>query len=233
MLFFTQCFGIFTDLVHLRCRHPIKSNRCTFSGTGPVVCVVNPASPHGDSSLRRCSSLSLRTGQVEAKFPRGLSNRPCSCPLHSCDWEGDSEVVGVHLKEIHQVTTLQGQHFVFLAADMNLPEAEDWLTLQCCLGEEFLLVLKKQEKREGFQQYFAVVMLLGPDSAAEKFTYRLELNRDRRRLSWESTVRSISEGINTVIAESDCLVLSEPLARIFSDNGKLGIIISISATKQS
>ncbi|XP_041115908.1 seven in absentia homolog 3-like [Polyodon spathula] len=157
----------------------------------------------------------------------------CSCPLFSCGWQGDLEVVALHLKDTHRASTLQGQRIVFLAADVHLLDAEDWVTVQSCLGQQFLLVLKKQERRQGHQQYFAAVMLLGPSRVAERFTYRLELSSERRRLSWESAVRSFAEGLGTVIAESDCLVLNASLAHLFSDKGKLGIRISISADKQA
>ncbi|KAG7250761.1 hypothetical protein CRUP_004820 [Coryphaenoides rupestris] len=69
-----------------------------------------------------------------------------------------------------------------------------------------MLVLEKQEKYEGHQQFFAVVLLIGTRKQAENFAYRLELNGNRRRLT-------------------DCLVFDTSIAHLFADNGNLGINI--------
>lgn len=60
------------------------------------------------------------------------------------------------------------------------------------------------------------------------FPRRLELNGPRRRLTWEATPRSIHEGVATAIMNSDCLVFDISMAQLFSDNGNLGINVTIS-----
>uniref|UniRef100_A0A8C5P2E7 E3 ubiquitin-protein ligase n=1 Tax=Jaculus jaculus TaxID=51337 RepID=A0A8C5P2E7_JACJA len=128
----------------------------------------------------------------------------CPCPGASCKWQ------------------------VFLATDINLPGAVDWVMMQSCFGFHFMLVLEKQEKYNGHQQFLAIGQLIGTRKQAENFAYRLELNGHRRRLTWEATPRSIHEGIATDIMNSDCLVFDTSIAQLFAENGNLGINVTIS-----
>ncbi|PNF17171.1 hypothetical protein B7P43_G09083 [Cryptotermes secundus] len=121
-----------------------------------------------------------------------------------------------------------GEDIVFLATDINLPGAVDWVMMQSCFGHHFMLVLEKQEKFDGHQQFFAIVQLIGSRKQAENFAYRLELNGQRRRLTWEATPRSIHEGVSSAIMNSDCLVFDTSIAQLFADNGNLGINVTIS-----
>ena len=117
--------------------------------------------------------------------------------------------------------------------------------MQSCFGHHFMLVLEKQEKFDGHQQFFAIVQLIGTRKQAENFAYRLclstafwsafyeklfrlELNGHRRRLTWEATPRSIHEGVSSAIMNSDCLVFDTSIAQLFADNGNLGINVTIS-----
>ena len=109
-----------------------------------------------------------------------------------------------HLMQVHKsITTLQGEDIVFLATDINLPGTEyewkekkifsiyhfplqsslilfylgavDWVMMQSCFGHHFMLVLEKQEKFDGHQQFFAIVQLIGTRKQAENFAYRFVL----------------------------------------------------------
>lgn len=153
----------------------------------------------------------------------------CPCPGASCKWQGPLELVLTHLMMSHKtITTLQGEDIVFLATDINLPGAVDWVMMQSCFGHHFMLVLEKQEKYDGHQQFFAIVQLIGSRKEAENFAYRLELNGNRRRLTWEAMPRSIHEGVASAILNSDCLVFDTSIAQLFADNGNLGINVTIS-----
>ena len=44
---------------------------------------------------------------------------------------------------------------MFLATDVNLPGAVDWVMMQSCFNNHFMLVLEKQEKFDGHVQFFA------------------------------------------------------------------------------
>lgn len=65
-----------------------------------------------------------------------------------------------------------GEDIVFLATDVNLPGAVDWVMMQSCFNQHFMLVLEKQEKYDGHQQFFAIVQLIGSRKQAENFAYR-------------------------------------------------------------
>lgn len=152
----------------------------------------------------------------------------CPCPGASCKWQGSLDEVMPHLVQHHKsITTLQGEDIVFLATDINLPGAVDWVMMQSCFGYNFMLVLEKQEKYEGNQLFYAIVQLIGTRKQAENFAYRLELNGHRRRLTWEATPRSIHDGVQSAINSSDCLVFDTNIAQLFADNGNLGINVTI------
>lgn len=153
----------------------------------------------------------------------------CPCPGASCKWQGALDQVMQHLMHQHKsITTLQGEDIVFLATDITLPGAVDWVMMQSCFGHNFMLVLEKQEKHENYQQFFAIVQLIGTRKQAEQFMYRLELNGHRRRLTWEATPRSIHDGVQQAISNSDCLVFDTSMAQLFADSGNLGINVTIS-----
>ncbi|VDM70366.1 unnamed protein product, partial [Strongylus vulgaris] len=68
----------------------------------------------------------------------------CPCPGAACKWQGALNDVMDHLKKVHKsITTLQGEDIVFLATDINLPGAVDWVMMQSCFGYNFMLVLGK------------------------------------------------------------------------------------------
>ncbi|CAH8556393.1 unnamed protein product [Schistosoma bovis] len=157
----------------------------------------------------------------------------CPCPGASCKWLGELEQVMPHLVHHHKsITTLQGEDIVFLATDISLPGAVDWVMMQSCFGHSFMLVLEKQE-RVPDQIFFALVQLIGTRKQADQFVYRLELNGHRRRLTWEACPRSIHDGVQSAIAVSDCLVFDSNTAHSFAENGNLGINVTISQVSPS
>ncbi|XP_059469160.1 E3 ubiquitin-protein ligase Siah1-like isoform X2 [Neocloeon triangulifer] len=176
-----------------------------------------------------CESTLSHTDKVEHEDSCDFRPYVCPCPGAVCKWGGPLENVMAHLMSAHKsITTLQGEDIVFLATDINLPGAVDWVMMQSCFGHHFMLILEKQEKYEGHPQFFAVVQIIGSRKQAENFAYRLELNGMRRRLTYEATPRSIHEGVSTAIHNSDCLVFDPSIAQLFSDNGNLGINVTIS-----
>lgn len=147
----------------------------------------------------------------------------------SCKWIGPLDQVMTHLMQQHKsITTLEGEDIVFLATDINLSGAVDWVMIQSCYNHHFMLVLEKAEKFQHHQQFFAIVVLIGSEKQAEKFMYRLELSGSKRRLLWETTPRSINEGISNAINSSDCLIFDASVAQLFSEGGNLGINVTIS-----
>ena len=152
----------------------------------------------------------------------------CPCPGTSCKWLGHLHAVLDHLLTAHKtITTLHGEDIVFLATDIHLPGAVDWVMMQCCYDHHFILVLEKQERHEGHQQFFVVVQIIGTEKDAEQFKYKLELMGHGRKLTWEAKPRSIHESIGTVIANTDCLVFETAMAQHFGENGNLAINVTI------
>ncbi|CAL8109829.1 unnamed protein product [Orchesella dallaii] len=179
-------------------------------------------------STNGCGTLLLHTEKLEHEENCEFRPYSCPCPGASCKWNGNLEHVLQHLLNCHKsITTLHGEDIVFLATDINLPGAVDWVMMQSCYGHNFMLVLEKQDRGEG-QHFYAVVQLIGSRKQSEKFAYRLELNGQRRRLAWEATPRSIHDGIASAIQSSDCLSFDANTAQTFAENGNLGINVTIS-----
>lgn len=144
----------------------------------------------------------------------------CPCPGTACKWSGLLTEVMPHLSDCHKsITTLSGEDIVFLATDINLKGAVDWVMIQSCYSHHFLLVLEKQELKSGQQQFFAVVQLIGSQKEAEQFKYKLELSSNTagyiKRLQWEARPRSILDGFQTAISQHDCLVFDAKMAKHF------------------
>ncbi|KAK2082969.1 E3 ubiquitin-protein ligase siah1a, partial [Saguinus oedipus] len=149
----------------------------------------------------------------------------CPCPGNLCKWHGPLEAIVHHLTNEHDyIKILNKECIIFLAANVNLAGVFDWVMMQFCYGFHFMLVLQKQENRNGDQHFFATVQLIGTRQEAEGFVYRLELKRDRRRLTWEATPLSIQEDVATAIKNRDCLNFDADTAQFFEENGDLGII---------
>jgi E3 ubiquitin-protein ligase SIAH1 len=84
-----------------------------------------------------------------------------------------------HLMKMHKsITTLQGEDIVFLATDIGLPGAVDWVMMQLCYGSYFMLVLEKQDRPDtngatsNNHMFYAVVQLIGTKLEADRFTYK-------------------------------------------------------------
>ncbi|VDN97266.1 unnamed protein product [Rodentolepis nana] len=168
---------------------------------------------------------------AKAEHEAICEHRPysCPCPGTSCKWLGQLDQVMPHLLQSHKsITTLQGEDIVFLATDITLPGAVDWVMMQSCFGHYFMLVLEKQERVSSF---FALVLLIGTKKQADQFVYKLDLTASKRRLTWEATPRSIHDGVQAAIDASDCLVFDSKMAQLFADNGSLGINVTISRAR--
>lgn len=86
---------------------------------------------------------------------------------------GNASFISKVASEIHTpLSIVLGEDIVFLATDINLPGAVDWVMMQSCYGHHFMLVLEKQEKYDGHQQFFAIAQLIGSRKQAENFSYK-------------------------------------------------------------
>jgi len=222
---------------HLTCSNCRPKLTCCPTCRGPLGNIRNLAMEKVASTVQfpckystsGCTATLLHTAKSEHEEACEYRPYGCPCPGAMCKWQGALESVMQHLMSVHKsITTLQGEDIVFLATDINLPGAVDWVMMQSCFGHHFMLVLEKQEKSDSYQQFFAVVQLIGSRKQAENFAYRLELSGPSKRLIWEATPRSIHEGVQTAILNSDCLVFNTATALLFADAGNLGINVTIS-----
>ena len=112
-----------------------------------------------------------------------------------CDAQRSERVAGLTCSRSHVqvqragVRARAGEDIVFLATDINLPGAVDWVMMQSCFGQHFMLVLEKQERQANSaanatsnatpnadsQLFYAVVQLIGTRKQADSFIYRLGL----------------------------------------------------------
>ncbi|CAI8019113.1 E3 ubiquitin-protein ligase sina, partial [Geodia barretti] len=155
----------------------------------------------------------------------------CPCPGTSCKLEGPLDDVLNHLLTAHKtITTLGGEDIVFLATDIHLPGAVDWVMIQCCFDHYFMLVLEKQERHEGHQQFFAIVQLIGTEKEANAFRCVCVLASFANSMPCSLSFLSIHCSISSVICSNDCLIFETAMASYFGDNGNLAIIVTIYKT---
>ena len=64
------------------------------------------------------------------------------------------------------IKTLVGKDVVFLAILTTLAGSVDWVMMQLCYGDHFMLVVEKWEQSEVSQQSFTVIK-----QVSENFTY--------------------------------------------------------------
>lgn len=225
------------DSGHIICTPCKQKVQCCPSCRGPLGGVRNLAMEKvADSVQFPCKYVSSGCREKMHHTTKRLHEeqcpfRPysCPCPGTTCTWQGGNlDMVLNHLLSAHKtITTLVGEDIVFLATDINLPGAVDWVMMQCCFDKYFILVLEKQERHEGHQQFFAVVQLIGAAKDAEEFRYKLELVGRDRKLTWEAKPRSIHEGIASVISSTNCLIFETTMAEYFAENGNLPINVTI------
>ena len=222
---------------HLICSSCRPKVQCCPSCRGPLGSIRNLAMEKVAENVRfpckYCNSgCVLRLLHTEKREHEDVCEfRPyaCPCPGTSCKWHGSLDEVLGHLIHTHKsITTLHGEDIVFLATDINLPGAVDWVMMQCCFEHNFMLVLEKQERHENHQQFFAIVQIIGTQKQAENFTYKLELSGHGRRLTWEAKPRSIHEGVASTIGNNDCLIFETSMVQHFGENGNLPINVTIS-----
>ncbi|KAF3840554.1 hypothetical protein F7725_006416 [Dissostichus mawsoni] len=179
---------------------------------------------------RACLSWELGQWRCLLGFPRhhGVAAASAAGLTANSGQQQGSEVRGG--RPIGRSKPLTGRQFSSAGCLLSLHHSEKPEHEEVCefRPHHFMLVLEKQEKYEGHQQFFAVVLLIGTRKQAENFAYRLELNGNRRRLTWEATPRSIHDGVSAAIMNSDCLVFDTSIAHLFADNGNLGINVTIS-----
>ena len=86
-----------------------------------------------------CGASLLHTEKLDHEETCEFRPYSCPCPGASCKWQGSLEQVMAHLMQVHKsITTLQGEDIVFLATDINLPGAVDWVMMQSCFGQHFM-----------------------------------------------------------------------------------------------
>ena len=150
---------------------------------------------------------------------------PCPAPRSICKWQGSLTFVMPHLIMHHQnIVALEGEDIVFLATNVNSPAVSNWTMIQSCLDRNFLLVLEKKQK------FFFIVALIGSTEDAESVVYRIELNGNRRRATWEALPKSIHDGIKDINDNNDYFSFDQATANLFTDNGNLSINVTISKT---
>ncbi|PNF38977.1 E3 ubiquitin-protein ligase SIAH1 [Cryptotermes secundus] len=208
-----------------KCRAPLGNIR-KFEMKEFVRAVTFPCkySPSG------CAVALLRTEMREHE--EACEFRPYPCPFQvlygHCEWQGCLKKMMPHIMTSHKsIKTLQGEDVVFTASDIDQPGAGYWVKMQTCFGHHFRLLLDNHMSLDGCEQFFVIVQLIGSRKQAEKFVYRLELEGQRKHLTWESTPRSILEPIFAIIMRSDCLRFGAPTCKRLAYYGNLRIHVSI------
>ncbi len=161
---------------------------------------------------------------------------PCPCPGSTCAWFGNETELLNHIAKSHDsIAGLEGRDIVFLANDINLPGADDWIMIQSCFGQNFVLILQRDTSERSRQlcqsRFFTTVRLIGSRSKASQFAYKIQLKRSGdhyRSLSYEAVVNSVHDSLQSLTESSNCLILPAAVAQLFSQDGTLGLNVTIS-----
>lgn len=186
--------------------------------------VIFPCNNAGNGCTKFLNNIEKAAHEETCKF------RPytCPCPWAICQWKGSLAGVIPHMRQSHTpITNLDGEDIVFMAIDIGLPGEMNWVMMQSCHGEHFMLILEKQDKPNAAQQYFGAVQLFGSKEDAEKYAYKFELNGHQRRVSWEGIAGSIQDGVPTANSSSGRLIFDSSIVRSFAENGNLAINMTI------
>lgn len=174
-----------------------------------------------------CTATVLHRGKAAHEELCDFQPFCCPCPGIACPWQGPLRAVLAHLMQHEVITTLQGAEVVFLASDVHISGALDWVMVQACYGCQFMTVLGKREDHQGCQQFFSVVQFIGPPGQAQQFAYRLQLRRRRRCLVWESVPLSLREDPEAAFRSGDCLLFEASTLQHFTEGGNLNMKVSI------
>ena len=137
---------------------------------------------------RLTDGVSLASGMATVKVLLRKSLKSWSCSDHCLPWKQSK--IDLFSKS-HALVAFRpwsvactlvcvcvsiGEDIVFLATDINLVGAVDWVMMQTCFGHHFMLVLEKQERGgEASQMFYTVVQLVGSRKQAENFAYRFSM----------------------------------------------------------
>ncbi|XP_072440726.1 seven in absentia homolog 3-like isoform X1 [Chiloscyllium punctatum] len=218
MLFFTHCFGFVLDLVHFRSQY--YKARAAFSAAVQLVCVVRPTT----SPTRQAPAAGWLSASGEDTAGGCPLSWPCPGRPRCSECRG---LLKAALPDLGSVATLRGDSIVFRASGIQGPGPGGWAALQCCLGQHFVVLLERNEQVGGRHRFLLLVLLLGTARQAERFSYRLVLSRQRRRLTWEANPRGLTGTVSPSTADS--LVFDTVVAQLFADNGSLAINVTISS----
>ncbi|KAI3382461.1 hypothetical protein SNEBB_003284 [Seison nebaliae] len=153
----------------------------------------------------------------------------CPCPGNLCEWKGRIPDILTHIHSQHKaITTLTGPEIVFLVTEIDLHGGADWVMLQRCYKKTFMLILEKElNEKNSKSSFHAIVQILGTKKEAENFTYKLELKKDSRQLSWESNCWNIVDGFDHAVHSSHSFYFDSKTAKDFADAGNLAINVTI------
>lgn len=170
-------------------------------------------------------------GEIATHLSRCL---PCPLACHDhCQWRGAvSHGVEHILKDHRSVSSYTGPNTVVTLKNWRREAPMQWITLQACLGQNFLVVLRKVLKNT-FPIFFGTVRIFGSQNDADRFEFRMMLKTRGtigRTFSFSSVVKALHEEESTVV-KGDCFVFDSSYAEIFSceDSLEVDVVISVTA----
>ncbi|ODN02443.1 E3 ubiquitin-protein ligase SIAH2 [Orchesella cincta] len=149
-----------------------------------------------------------------------------ACPMsnnNNCRWEGRLDEIVDHLKgrrrPSHFVPLLFGETATFYFPAETDAESQLAIQIQTCFGTYFLIALKITAATDpnAGNEYFALVQVIGHSEVASRYAYRMELERDGRRLSWEAVPLEISDNVKHAMDKGDCLCFSSKTMMLFKN----------------
>jgi hypothetical protein len=148
---------------------------------------------------------------------KNCTMRPYTCPTigSECDYKSRSaQDIANHMVSCHEAKSFQSNEI-----DMTITNTQSragnlvWQRVHSYHGLFVLLTVERHE-HQGKERFSAYCR--GIHDKERPLSYRIEVARFPRSLTWQGPVRSIREGKTEMRDSNDCLVLDSSMALFFS-----------------
>lgn len=157
------------------------------------------------------------------------------CPLvdkENCKWGGGLSQIAAHITKDHRsVNCKTGPTVTSTIKNWKRATPSNWITLQTCLGHNFLVIFQKEDKNR-CPFFSGTVFFVGEQEDADRFEFRMSLRSSNPSLGRKSFAYStVVKPLDDSLAGEDSFKFDSSYAELFSYEDKLEVEVSISVMK--
>lgn len=130
----------------------------------------------------------------------------CPYPSGKCEWHGWPFEVKTHLVSSHpHVSTFEGEEMMLRVNATGADAIAYWVQIQLCFEREFMMVLRRTPIAEELWQFCAVMQMLGPSDASDRFAYHMQFSGLHGQCAHEGMPLDIESSVEVAMDNGDCL----------------------------